>query len=326
MTRGGRNWSKTGLAKQAAAATIAPASRQGDSPLSVTTAAPRSGANWRTGLELIALGAIWGSSFLFMRVAAADFGPLALVEVRLVLGAAVLLPFLWQARAQLAPRLWLHLSWIAAINSAIPFVLFAWGAERAPAGIGAITNALTVLFATLIAFFFYSERIDARRAAGLLVGFAGVVVLASGKVAGSNVGAAALAGSGASLLYGIGVNAIRRHLHGVPAGAVAAATLTTASLLLAPFAGLAWPRHPLAPSSWLCGALLGVLCTGTAYAMYYRLIHRIGPARAASVTYLVPLFGVIWAWLILGEPLTPSMAISGAMILGGVALSQQRRS
>src|SRR6267378_6021851 len=83
-------------------------------------------APWRTPLELTILGAIWGGSFLFMRVAAADFGPFALVEVRLTLGALVLLPFLWKARAQFTPTLWLQLAWISAINSAIPFVLFAW--------------------------------------------------------------------------------------------------------------------------------------------------------------------------------------------------------
>src|ERR1700674_398176 len=128
-------------------------------------------APWRTPLELTILGAIWGGSFLFMRVAAADFGPFALVEVRLTLGALVLLPFLWKARAQFTATLWLQLAWISAINSAIPFVLFAWGAERAPAGIGAITNSMAVMFAALVAFVFYGEKIGPRRAVGLLAGF-----------------------------------------------------------------------------------------------------------------------------------------------------------
>ncbi|HVW68470.1 MAG TPA: DMT family transporter [Steroidobacteraceae bacterium] len=270
------------------------------------------------------LGAIWGGSFLFMRVATADFGPFALVEVRLALGAIVLLPFFWRARAQFTPHLWLHFAWISAINSAVPFALFAWGAERAPAGIGAITNATTVMFAALIAFLFYGEKIGARRAIGLLGGFAGVAILASGKVAGASVWPAALAGTGASLMYGIGVNVIRRHLHGVPASAVASATLLCASVLMAPLAIYTWPRKPIPSLSWACVVLLGVLCTGIAFALYYRLILRVGASRAATVTYLIPLFGVVWAWLLLGEPLTPSMAISGAMILGGVALNQQR--
>src|SRR3984957_3770294 len=116
-----------------------------------------------------------------MRIASADFGLYALVEVLLSLGALVLLPRLWRARAQFTPRLWLHLAWISAINSAIPFLLFAWGAERAPAGIGAITNSMAVMFAALIAFIFYGEQIGPWRAVGMLAGFVGVVVLTSGK-------------------------------------------------------------------------------------------------------------------------------------------------
>jgi drug/metabolite transporter (DMT)-like permease len=283
-------------------------------------------ARWLTPIELTLLGAIWGGSFLFMRIASADFGPFALVEIRLLLGALVLLPFLWRARAQFTPRLWLHLTWISAINSAIPFVLFAWGAERAPAGIGAITNAMAVMFAALVAFIFYGEEIGPRRAIGLLGGFVGVAVLASGKYAGVSVGPAALAGTAAAFLYGIGVNVIRQHLKGIPAGAVAAATLTTASLLIMPMAIHAWPTNPIPPMSWASAILLGVMCTGIAFTLYYRLINRVGGPRAATVTYLVPLFGVVWAWLALGEPLTAKMAVAGALILGGVALSQQRAS
>jgi drug/metabolite transporter (DMT)-like permease len=279
---------------------------------------------WLTPLELVALGAIWGGSFLFMRVAANDFGPLALVEVRLALGALVLLPFLWQARAQFTASIWWRLALIGAINSAIPFVLFAWAAQRAPAGIGAIANATAVMFTTLVAFAFYGERITGRRAVGVAAGFAGVAVLASAKVAGDSVLSAALAGTFASLLYGVSANLIRRYLAGLPASAVAAATLVCATLLLAPFAIVAWPENPIPMHSWLSAAGLGLLCTGVAFLLYYRLIHRIGAPRASTVTYLVPLFAVLWAWTILGEPLTVNMAIAAAMILGGVALSQQQ--
>src|SRR5258708_28358507 len=140
-------------------------------------------APWRTPLELTMLGAIWGGSFLCMRVAAADFGPLPLVEARLGLGALILLPLLWAARAQFSVALWLRIAGIAAINSVIPFALFAWGAERAPAGIGAISNAMTVMFTALIAFLFYGEQIGPRRLIGLVAGFVGVALLARGRTA-----------------------------------------------------------------------------------------------------------------------------------------------
>ena len=226
--------------------------------------------DWQTPVELALLGAIWGASFLFMRVAANDFGPVPLVELRLGLGALVLLPFLWRARALFPPRAWPKLALIGLVNSALPFLLFAWAAQRAPAGIGAIANAMTVLFTALVGHLFFGERIGGRRALALMAGFAGVVVLASGKVAGMSVGWAVVAGATASLLYGFGINLVRRHLTGLPAAAVAAATLGSGAVLL------------------------------------------------------VPLFGVAWAWLLLDEPLTWTMALAGVIILGSVAFSQRR--
>ena len=278
---------------------------------------------WWTPVELLLLGAIWGASFLFQRVAAPDFGAFGLVEVRLFLGALVLVPFFWVARAQFNPRLLARLAGISVLNSAIPFVLFAWAAQRAPAGVGAIANATTVMFTALIALILYGEPISPRRTVGLLLGFVGVVVLASGKMGGVSVWPAALAGTAASVLYGLGANLIRRQLIGLPPGAVAAATLFCSAVFIAPLAMATWPATPIPPVSWLCAVLLGVVCTGIAYALYYRLISRIGAPRASTVTYLVPLFGVLWAWIALREPLTVSMALAGALILGGVALNQQ---
>jgi drug/metabolite transporter (DMT)-like permease len=125
-------------------------------------------------------------------------------------------------------------------------------------------------------------------------------------------------------LYGFGGNLLKRYLVGIPASAVASATSICASLLVAPVAVATWPQHSIPLVSWASAALLGIVCTGLAYVLYYRLLHRIGPPRAATVTYIIPLFGVVWAWLLLDEALTPSMAVAGALILSGVALSQMR--
>ncbi len=278
---------------------------------------------WVTPLELGLLGAIWGASFMFMRVAAPEFGSTPLVAIRLGLGAVILLPFLWRERRAFDRRLWPRLALIGAINSAIPFTLFAWAAQRAPAGVGAITNSMAVLFAALVAFLFYGEKIGARRAVALIAGFAGVIVLASGKVGGASIGLPVAAGTFAAFLYGIGGNLVKRHLAGLPATAVAAATLSCAALMTAPFAIAQWPQHAVSAKSWGAVATLGVLCTGIAFVMFYRLIARIGASRAATTTYLVPLFGVGWAWLLLDEPLTMTMVIAGVLILGSVVLSQR---
>lgn len=220
--------------------------------------------------------------------------------------------------------MWPRLALIGAINSAVPFALFAWAAQRAPAGVGAITNSMAVLFAALVAYLFYGERIGPRRVVALAAGFTGVIVLAGGKVGGASIGGAVAAGTAAAFLYGIGANLVRRHLAGLPATAVAAATLGSAALLSLPFAIAQWPSAPVPVLSWAAVATLGILCTGIAFVTYYRLIARVGAARAATTTYLVPLFGVGWAWLLLDEPLTPAMAIAGALILGSVVLSQRR--
>jgi drug/metabolite transporter (DMT)-like permease len=185
---------------------------------------------------------------------------------------------------------------------------------------------MAVLFTALVAYLFYREPIGPRRVAGLAAGFAGVLALATGRMAGASIGLAALAGTFAAFLYGIGANLVRRHTAGIPASALAAATLLCSAVLLAPFALATWPAHPPGVTSWVSALLLGGLCTGIAFTFYYRLIHRIGATRAAAVTYLVPLFGTLWAWLVLDERPTASMTLAGALILGGVALSQSRPS
>ncbi|HEV7775509.1 MAG TPA: DMT family transporter [Luteibacter sp.] len=290
----------------------------------VSLAATPVARDWRSGIELTALGAIWGASFLFMRVAAKDFGPFPLVATRLVFGSVILLPFLWQARAKITGRHLLLMLGIGALAAAIPFSLFAWGAERAPAGIGAIANSMTVLFTSLVAFLFFGEKIGTRKAIALLAGFAGVVVLASGRTSGGNVALAALAGTAASLCYGLAANLFKRYLADIPSAASAAGALLGAALLMLPLGIAFWPATPIPARSWECAIALGVLSTGAAYFFYFRLIQRIGAPRASTSTYLVPLFGVAWAWIFLGESLTLSMGIAGAVILGSVVLSQKR--
>jgi drug/metabolite transporter (DMT)-like permease len=280
-------------------------------------------ADWLTPVELVSLGAIWGGSFLFMRVAAPDFGPIALVEVRVVLGALSLLPFLLRARRSIDAALWLRLAIVGLMNSAIPFTLFAWGAERAPAGVGAIANSMTPLFTALVAFAVWREAISMRRAIALIVGLIGVVILASDRVNGANVMQAAIAGTIASLSYGIAANLTKRWLSVIPPAAAVSGTQLCSALMLAPLAFINWPTTPVPMKSWLAAATLGVVCTGIAYALLFRLIARVDAARAITCTYLIPLFGVGWAWLFLGEQPTATMAIAGALILGSVIVSQR---
>jgi len=280
------------------------------------------GRDWRTPMELLLLAAIWGGSFLFLRIATPKFGPVSLVDMRLALGALVLSPFLWQARRQLAAAGWFKIAAIGLVNTLLPFLLFAWAAERAPAGVSAIVNSMAVPFAALAALALFGEKIGGRRLTGLAIGLVGVFVLAGGDVDGAAIGPAVAAGTIGAFLYGVSANLVKRHFSDLPAPAVAAATLAWGAVLLAPFAAWQWPSAHVPPQAWFSLVALGVVCTGMAYAIYYRLIQRVGAPRATTVTYLVPIFGVLWAWLALGEPLTISMAFGGALILGGLLLGQ----
>ncbi|ODU91842.1 MAG: hypothetical protein BGP23_02310 [Lysobacterales bacterium 66-474] len=280
--------------------------------------------DWRTPVELLLLAAIWGGSFLFLRISAPKFGPVPLVDVRLALGALVLSPFLWRARRQLAAVGWFKIIAIGLLNTLLPFLLFAWSAERAPAGVSAIVNSMAVPFAALAAFALFGETIGGRRVTGLSIGLVGVAVLASGNVHGAGLVPAVAAGTVAALLYGVSANLVKRYFSGLPPAAVAAATLAWGAVLLAPFAAWQWPSARVPAQAWFSLVALGVACTGFAYAIYYRLIQRVGAPRATTVTYLVPIFGVVWAWLALGEPLTVSMALGGALILGGMAYGQSQ--
>jgi drug/metabolite transporter (DMT)-like permease len=295
-------------------------------PIPAAVLAPASDRDWRITAELVALGAIWGGSFLFMRVAAKDFGPFPMVASRLLFGSLILLPLLLRARKTIRfSHLWKMLL-LGALSAAIPFTLFAWGAERAPAGIGAIANSMTVLFAALVAFVGFGEKIGTRKAIALVAGFIGVLILASGRTAGENVAPAALAGAAAAFCYGLAANLIKKYLSDIAPTAVAAGCLLGATILMAPLAALTWPDAPIPAKSWLAVLALGVLCTGLAYAFYFRLIQRVGAPRAATSTYLVPLFGVAWAWMFLGEAVTPTMAVAGAIILGSVLFSQKSKA
>lgn len=273
-------------------------------------------------MSLVALGAIWGASYLFLRIAVPHFGPVPLVAIRLVLGALMLLPFLLRDRARFPAARWPMMALIGALNSALPFLLFAWAAERAPAGVGAIANGLTALCAALVGFLFFHERLTTRQSLALCVGFAGIVVLASTRIAGMSVGWASAAGAAASLMYGLGLHMARRHLSGLPPAALAAGTLGTSALLAMPFAWATWPGGAVPMSSWLSAGALGVLCTGIGFVLYYRLIERIGANRTSTVTYLIPPFGVAWGWLFLGERATPTMIVACALVLASVALMQ----
>lgn len=275
-------------------------------------------------VELLGLAALWGASFLFVRMGAAEFGPVAIAALRVTGAALFLMPLLALRREFGVLRLhWCAIFVVGVTNSALPFLLFGYAALSITAGLAAIFNAASPLFGALIAWMWLGDRLTKARVAGLVIGFAGVLGLAwdqaSFKPGGS--GWAALACVAAALLYGLSASLTKKHLSGVAPMAVAAGSQLSAALLLAVPAALWWPSVPPSATAWLTTALLAVLCTGVAYLLYFRLIAHIGPANAIAVTFLIPAFAVLWGWMFLGERLSARMVLGCAVILLGTALA-----
>jgi drug/metabolite transporter (DMT)-like permease len=278
----------------------------------------------RNAVELLILAAIWGGSFLFMRVAAPELGPLALVGLRLGLAALVVVPLLAATSGfgDLRGRAWPVLV-VGALNSALPFCLLTYATLSVTAGFASILNATTPLWGGLVAHFWLRERLDRSRAVGLATGFAGVAFLVWGRVSfkAGGSGLAVIAALLATLSYGVAASYTKRRLTGVNPLAVSAGSQLAAALLVLPAAAASWPAHPVSTRAWVSAALLAVVCTAFAYGLFFRLIARVGPARTIAVTFLIPPFAVLWGALFLGEAITGRMVLGSAVIFAGTALA-----
>ena len=278
---------------------------------------------------LAVLGAVWGASFLFIGLAAPEFGPLALMFSRVLIAGLILLAV---AVASLGPRkiresLRLRENWrtyliIGLLNSALPFTLIAYSELRLPVSLAAILNSTTPLFTAAVAARWGSERMDGRKAAGLLLGVIGVAVLmGGGPVALSPaILLAVLASLAAALSYGTATVYAAKHVSGLPSILASVAQLTAATVILAVPAALAVPPARPSPAAIAALAALILLSTTFAYLLYFFLLRNVGPTRTASVTFLVPLFGTFWAVLFLQESITAGMLLGMAIILSSVGL------
>lgn len=277
--------------------------------------------------ELVLLAALWGASFLFMRLGAHEFGPVVLAAVRVGLASVMLVPLL-ASRGQLGQlrEHWRGLVVVGALNSAIPFALFSFAALSITAGLSSIVNATTPLWTAIVAFVWLRQGLTRLRVLGLVIGFAGVAFLAWDK-ASFKPGAdhsgfwAVLACAGATLCYGVAANATKRFLAGASPLAVATGSQFSAALMLAAPAAVLWPAAMPSGTAWGAALALAALCTALAYILYFRLMSRVGPTNAVSVTFLIPLFALLWGALFLGEAVTLQMVLGGGIVLVGIALA-----
>ena len=282
----------------------------------------------RDTADLLLLAALWGASFLFMRLGAAEFGPVALAFVRVAGAALLLVPLMLLKRQSGAWRTHgLAIAGVGIVNSALPFLLYAVAALALTTALLSVFNATVPIWGALIAWLWLKDKLSASRWLGLAIGVAGVVGLGWGKadVAAGEHGVSAAIGVAACLaataLYGLGANASRRWLQGVPPLALAAGSQAAATLVLVVPAALWWPAVNPGAEAWAAAIALSVLCTGLAYVLFFRLIARTGAATATSVTFLIPAFALLWGFLALGEVPTGTMLAGCAVILLGTALA-----
>ena len=274
-------------------------------------------------VRLIALAAIWGASFIFTRVIAPPLGAVWTAELRVLLGGAALLAWMRLAGFDAGLRRhWRYYLAVGTVNSAIPFALYAYAAIHVPASLLAIVNATSPMFGMLFGALFGTERVTARKLAGLALGAAGVALVAQpgGLQAGSAFYAPIAAALGACAGYGLTGVLVRRWGQGVPSRGVAAGQQLAAAAVLAPLLLLA--PLPAPPSALVAGNVLAValLASAVAFLIYFRLIADVGATRALTVTFLIPPFGVLWGTLFLGEALPAGMLAGGILIVAGTVL------
>ena len=273
--------------------------------------------------RLVALAALWGGSYLFMRFAVPYFGPVALIEVRVAIAGVVLAAFVYAAQGEIGwKRHWPGYLFVGSVGLALPFVLIAQGLTAIDASTAAILNALSPLFATVVAALWIGERVTVAKAAGIALCLMGTAVLVGWTP--TPMTAKQLLAAGccvlATALYGYTIVFTKVKLKGAKPMATSAGTLLVAALTLLPFTPHDG-RYASAPfAAWMAALGLALLSTAFAFILYYRLIADVGPVKAITVTLLVPIFGMVWGVLFLHEPVTAGRLAGCAIILAGCSL------
>ena len=290
--------------------------------MTATPTTPR----WQT--EFLVLAMIWGASFLFMRTAAIEFGALLTAGLRVGIAALFLLPLLLlRGQGPVLRAHWKPVFLIGVFNSALPFALYSFAVQHITTGLSSILNATVPLFGAMVAWVWLGDKPTLSRAMGLGIGFLGVLLLAAGEASfkPNASGIAPLWAVAACLLatlsYGVSANFAKRFIPHVPPLATATGSQMGATLALLVPSLLTIPSDSPSLQAWGALVVVGVVSTGVAYILYFRLIDQTGPARALTVTFLVPVFAIAYGVALLDEHITPWMIVCGLVIVLGTGLA-----
>jgi drug/metabolite transporter (DMT)-like permease len=270
--------------------------------------------------RLVALAAIWGASFIFIRVLAPALGPILTATTRVLIGGGALIVYCRAAGidAELR-RYWRQYLVIGVVNSSLPFVLFAYAALIIPASYSVILNSTTPLFTAVLAVPLLGERLTFAKIAGLFAGAAGVAFVSrAGPIAADlDLGMAVAACLGATTCYAVSSIYMKRHAAGAKPIAIAGWSQILAGIVLLPLVPFAPAPGPITPLIAANVLGLALICSSIAYVLYYRLIADVGPTRALTVAFLMPAFGMVWGALFLDETITWPMIAGCVLIIGG---------
>jgi drug/metabolite transporter (DMT)-like permease len=278
--------------------------------------------------DLLLLSAVWGSSFMFTKIAAQDIGAMPTAFGRVAVAALFLVPLLlWKRETASLAQHWKKAFLIGIFNSGIPFAAYAYALLTISTSTGAIVNASTALFGAVIAWLWLKDKPSLSRTIGLVLGFTGVCLLALQNARSAPTGdlTSQLVGMLVCLLaplcYGLSASYTKLHFSGVPALVSATGSQLGAALFLAPFALWLWPDHAMQWGTIASLLVIGVVCTGMAYILFFRIIELAGASKALTVTYAVPVFAVFYGVTFLGETITMPMVLCAGVILVGISLS-----
>ncbi|XKH60944.1 DMT family transporter [Halomonas sediminis] len=275
-------------------------------------------------LRLLLLSSLWGMSFIFMRVAVPEFGPVSLIMVRMGIGALLLIPLLFSLRY--LKLMWEHkgpLLLLGVINHVLPFTLLALATTRLEAGFTSLINATTPIFTALLGALFFTTPVQRQQYLGLAMAFFGVYVLSANRLdfALGGDGWFILAVLGATFCYGIAGNYSKTYLSHLPIRVLAAGSTSMSALVLLVPGLLLWPSEPISLLGWSNAIALAVLSTTLAFLLYFGLIASAGATATSTVTFLVPVSALLWGYLLLDETLSLQLIAGMAITLLGTAIA-----
>lgn len=274
--------------------------------------------------ELLLLSFFWGSSFLLIQVGVAEFGPAPLIFLRtMIAGLVLLLVLAFRREVWVLFKHWKNFIPLGLLDSSLPYMLSAYAALHIPSGTISVINAVTPLWGALVAWLWLGIRLTVTGALGLLIGLLGITFLVWERfeLALSDSTLALTAAVLGPICYALSACYAKKYLSSFSPFVNATGSSLTSGVLLLPLAWYWWPTESVSSVAWLAALVLAVLCSAVAYVLYYRLIQHIGPARAMTVSYLVPVVGLFWGWTLMGEHFTLRTLLGVLLIFTGLALA-----